>query len=198
MIGQQLHLMVIEVNQRRRRLILSARKANRARREQLLAEIEVGDVRTGTVRSLVDFGAFVDLGGVDGLIHVSELDWQFVEQPSQLLSVGDQVQVLVLDVDRRRERISLSRKRLLATPWDRAISELEEGDVIEGTVTQVKPFGAFVDIGEGVEGLVRATDTPDDLAVAELEPGAAVAVRVLDIEAKHEKVALEIEEPLSG
>jgi ribosomal protein S1 len=147
---------------------------------------------------LVDFGAFVDLGGVDGLIHISELDRHYVEHPSDVLSVGDEVEVLVLSVDRKRERFELSRKRLLSSPWDRVVAELEEGDVVKGTVTSVKPFGAFVEIGEGVEGLVWASDTPVDLAVSELEPGSPVTVRVLDIEEEQEKVALEIPEPVQA
>jgi small subunit ribosomal protein S1 len=196
MVGQTLHLVVIDANQRQRRLILSARKATRARRQRLLAEIEKGDVRTGVVRNLVDFGAFVDLGGVDGLLHVSELDWHYVQHPSHVLSVGDEVEVLVLSVDRKRERIALSRKRLLSTPWDRVLAELEEGDVVKGTVTSVKPFGAFVDIGAGVEGLIGASDTPVDRPVSEMEPGSLVTVRVLDIKEEQEKVALEIPERL--
>jgi small subunit ribosomal protein S1 len=196
MVGQTLHLVVIEVNQKRRRLVLSARRANRARREQLLAEIEEGDTRTGVVRSLVDFGAFVDLGGVDGLIHISELDWQYVEHPRNVLKVGDEVEVLVTSVNRKRERIGLSRKQLLSTPWDRVVGEIEEGDVVEGTVTSVKPFGAFVEIGQGVEGLVWATDTPADVAVSELQPGSPITVRVLEIQADQEKVALGITDPL--
>jgi small subunit ribosomal protein S1 len=196
MVGQTLNLVVLEVNQRRRRLVLSARKANRARRQQLLDEIEEGEIRTGVVRSLVDFGAFVDLGGVDGLIHISELDWQYMEHPRNVLKVGDEVKVLVTSVDRKRERIGLSRKRLLSTPWDRVVAELEEGDVVEGTVTSVKPFGAFVDIGQGVEGLVWATNTPADVAVSELQPGSPITVRVLDIQEDQEKVALGITDPL--
>ncbi|KPL21810.1 MAG: hypothetical protein AMJ93_08725 [Anaerolineae bacterium SM23_84] len=196
MVGQTLRLAVIEVNQKRRRLILSARKADRARREQLFSEIEEGDVRTGVVRNLVDFGAFVDLGGLDGLIHISELDWTYVEHPSAVLDIGDEVEVLILDVDRKRERVGLSRKRLLPTPWDRVAAELEQGDVVNGTVTSVRPFGAFVEIGQGVEGLVWAADTPADLAISELEPGSPVTVRVLNIEQERERVALEIPERL--
>jgi ribosomal protein S1 len=144
------------------------------------------------VRSLVDFGAFVNLGGIDGLIHISELDWRFVEHPSGVLSVGDEVEVLILSVDRERERIGLSRKRLQLSPWDRWLGEVQEGDLVEGTVTKVKPFGVFVHIGQGIEGLVRAANTPVNLAVSELEAGSPVTVRILDIEEENQKVALEI------
>ncbi len=113
LVGQKLPLVCIEVKQRRRRLIFSERVANHRQREELLAELAEGDIRTGVVRNIVDFGVFVDLGGVDGLIHVSELAWDFVKHPSDVLSVGEEVEVYVLDVDRDRERIALSRKRVI-------------------------------------------------------------------------------------
>lgn len=116
LVGQTLSLGVIEVNQRRQRLVLSERIADRQQRERLLEELTAGEVRTGVVCNVVDFGAFVDLGGVDGLIHISELDWRYVEHPSEVLSVGDEVDVYVLEVERERERIALSRKRLLPDP----------------------------------------------------------------------------------
>jgi small subunit ribosomal protein S1 len=128
-VGRTVSLVVLDVNQRRRRLVLSERKANRVQRQQVLDSLAEGDVRTGIVRNLVDFGAFVDLGGVDGLIHISELDWEYVEEPSNILSVGDEVEVLVLGVDRERERIELSRKRLIPDPGQSApaieVNELE-------------------------------------------------------------------------
>jgi small subunit ribosomal protein S1 len=116
LVGQTLSLVVLEVEQRRRRLVLSERAAKRHIRRRLFDELVEGEVRTGTVRSLVDFGAFVDLGGVDGLIHVSGLDWRHIQHPSEVLSVGDSLDVYVLSVDRERERIGLSRKRLLPDP----------------------------------------------------------------------------------
>jgi len=115
-VGRTISLAVIDVDQRRRRLVLSERKANRLQRQELLEALDEGDVRIGAVRNLVDFGAFVDLGFLDGLVHISELDWDYVEHPSNILSVGDEVEVLVLSVDRERERIELSRKRLLPDP----------------------------------------------------------------------------------
>jgi len=118
LIGRALNLVAIEADQRRGRYVLSERKANVARREQLLQQLQAGGVYTGIVRNLVDYGAFVDLGGVVGLIHVSELDWSYVEHPNQVLQIGDQVDVLVLSIDLQRERIQLSRKRLLACPWE--------------------------------------------------------------------------------
>jgi len=125
-VGRTIPLVVIDVNQRRRRLVLSERKANRLQRQELLEALAEGDVRTGVVRNLVDFGAFVDLGGIDGLVHISELDWDYVEHPSNVLSVGDEVDVLVLSVDRERERIELSRKRLLPDPAQPMAVEVNE------------------------------------------------------------------------
>jgi len=141
LVGQTLSLVVIGVDQQRRRLVLSERATGgRRRRQQLLEELSEGDVRTGIVRNLVDFGAFVDLGGLDGLIHISELDWKHVDHPSEVLSVGDEIEVYVLNVDRKRERVTLSRKRLLPDPWQPLAATLDEGEIVEGTITDVVPL----------------------------------------------------------
>jgi small subunit ribosomal protein S1 len=195
LVGQTLSLTVIEVNQQRRRLVLSERVANRHKRRQLLQELTKGEVRTGIVCNLVDFGAFVDLGGVDGLIHISELSWQHVEHPSEVLSVGEEVEVYVLDVDRERERIGLSRKRLLPDPWYEVTENLEEGNTVEGTVTSVADFGAFVALGKGVEGLVHISEMPDqELTHAVLEPDSPVTVSVLEIDQWQRRIALRMDE----
>ena len=146
MVGEELELAVIEVNQRRRRLILSKRAVDRRRRGELLKELNAGEVRHGIVRSIVDFGAFVDLGGVDGLVHVSELAHHHVAHPSDVLSVGDELDVYVLDVDQERERVSLSRKRMLPDPWDEVTESLHPGDIVNGTATNIVSFGVFVDL----------------------------------------------------
>ena len=193
LVGQTLHLVVIEVNQRRRRLVLSEREASRQRREQVLEELTEGEVRTGTVTNMVDFGAFVDLGGVDGLIHVSELDWKHVAHPRQVLRVGEEVEVYVLGVDRERERISLSRKRLLPDPWYEVTGDLLVGQVVEGTVTNVVDFGAFVELGEGIEGLVHLSAMPAGEGTrAELTPGSPILVRVLEIDEDRRRIALSL------
>jgi small subunit ribosomal protein S1 len=195
LVGQTLSLVVIEVNQRRRRLISSERAARRHQRQQLLDELTEGEVRTGVVRNVVDFGAFVDLGGADGLIHISELDWRHVDHPSDVLSVGDEVEVYVLNVDRERERIALSRKRLLPDPWQCVIADLHEGEVVEGTVTSVAEFGAFVDLGEGVEGLIHTSEIPGGTAtLSDLEPGFPVRVRVLEIDEGQHQIALSLQD----
>jgi len=193
LVGQVLSLAVLEVDQRRRRLVLSERVAGRRQRQQLLATLTEGEVRTGVVRNLVEFGAFVDLGGVDGLIHISELDWRHVEHPSEVLSVGDEVEVYVLSVDRERERIGLSRKRLLPDPWPLVAKRLHVGQKVEGTVTNVARFGVFVDIGDGVEGLVHVSEIPGgDASCAGLEPGSPVTVRVLKIDQWRQRIALSL------
>jgi small subunit ribosomal protein S1 len=193
LVGQTLSLMVIEVNQRRRRLVLSERKASHARRRRLLEALTEGDVRTGTVTGLVDFGAFVDLGGIDGLIHISELDWGHVDRPSEVLQVGDSVEVYVLSVDRERERIGLSRKRLLPDPWYVVTDALEVGQVVQGTVTGVVDFGVFVDLGQGIEGLVHISETPAaEATLAELKPGSPVSVRVLEIDDDRRRISLSL------
>jgi small subunit ribosomal protein S1 len=189
--GQTLSLAVIEVDQRRRRLVLSERVAGRRKRQQLLEDLTEGEVRTGTVRNLVKFGAFVDLGGVDGLIHISELDWRHVTHPSEVLSTGDEVEVYILSVDRERERIGLSRKRMLPDPWPLVANRLQVGQAVEGTVTNVVDFGIFVDLGEGVEGLVHVSEMRDGKATtANLAPGSPITVRVLEINQWRRRIAL--------
>ena len=196
LVGQTLSLVVIEVDQQRRRLVLSERAiGGRRKRQQLLEELTVGEVRTGIVRNLVDFGAFVDLGGVDGLIHISELDWKHVNHPSEVLRVGNEIEVYVLSVDRERERVTLSRKRLLSDPWHRVTATLDEGEVVEGTVTDVVPFGTFVEIGKGVEGLVRTSEMSGEQATcSDLEPGSPVTVRVLEIDDGKRQITLRLQD----
>jgi small subunit ribosomal protein S1 len=195
LVGQPLSLVVIEADPQRERLVLSERAVGQRRRQQLLEELTEGEVQTGIVTNLVDFGAFVDLGGIDGLIHISELDWNHVNHPSEVLSVGDEIEVYVLSVDRERERIALSRKRLLPDPWHGVTAAMDEGEVVEGTVTNVVSFGAFVEIGKGVEGLVHISEMPGGQATcSDLEPGAPVAVRVLKIDEKEHQVALKLQD----
>ena len=194
LIGQTVNVLVIEVDARRRRLILSERLAAVHQRAELLAEIHEGAIRTGVISNIVDFGAFVDLGGVDGLLHISEISWDHVGHPSENLSIGDQIEVYVLDVDRDRERIALSRKRLLPDPWNTVTENLKAGDVTEGTVTHTTDFGAFVDIGSGVEGLAHVSEIPNgEQGLATLGSDTPVKVRILHIDSHQRRVSLRIE-----
>ncbi len=162
---QELVVKVIEVDQDRRRLIFSEREAQKEWRAQqkarLLAELKEGDRVKGTVTGLRDFGAFVNLGGADGLIHVSELAWHRVDHPRDVLRVGEEIEVYVLNLDRESNRIALSRKRLLNDPWDTAAERYHEGQLVEGTVTNVVDFGAFVALEDGLEGLLHLSEMGD-------------------------------------
>lgn len=193
LIGTTLPVKVIEVNQKRRRLVLSSRAARHERRSQRLEELEPGTTVSGKVVNLVDFGAFVDLGGVDGLVHISELDWSRVEHPSEIFEVGEEVEVEITDVDVERERVSLSRKSLLKNPWQTIDEKYTPGDLVEGEVTNVRNFGAFVMLPEGVEGLIHVSELgivgpgyPQDI----VHPGDKVLVRILDIEQERERISL--------
>jgi small subunit ribosomal protein S1 len=165
LIGKDLVVKVIEVEQDRRRLIFSEREAQKEWRAQqkarLLAELKEGDVVKGTVTGLRDFGAFVNLGGADGLIHVSELAWHRVDHPRDVLKVGQEIEVYVLSLDRSTNRIALSRKRLLPDPWSDAAERYHEGQLVEGTVTNVVDFGAFVALDNGLEGLLHLSEMGD-------------------------------------
>ncbi len=162
---KELVVKVIEVDQDRRRLIFSEREAQKEWRAQqkarLLAELSEGDRVKGTVTGLRDFGAFVNLGGADGLIHVSELAWHRVDHPRDVLKVGEEIEVYVLNLDRESNRIALSRKRLLNDPWEDAAQRYHEGQLVEGTVTNVVDFGAFVALDDGLEGLLHLSEMGD-------------------------------------
>lgn len=165
LIGSNLGVKVIEVDQDRRRLIFSEREAQKEwrakRKAKLLAELSEGDVVDGVVTGLRDFGAFVNIGGADGLIHVSELAWHRVDHPRDILGVGDEIEVYVLSLDRQTNRIALSRKRLLSDPWDDAQERYHEGQLVDGHVTNVVDFGAFVALGDGLEGLLHLSEMGD-------------------------------------
>jgi small subunit ribosomal protein S1 len=167
MVGQQLMLKIIELDHQRNRLILSERAATRIwrkeQKEQLLATLKEGDICRGRVSSLCDFGAFVDLGGADGLIHVSELSWGRVSHSREVLQMGDEVEVYVTNVNREKRRIGLSLKRLQADPWSQVVEKYSEGQLVEGTITNVTEFGAFARLkGDEIEGLVHVSELSDD------------------------------------
>jgi small subunit ribosomal protein S1 len=163
--SKPLGVKVIEVDQDRRRLIFSEREAQKEWRAQqkarLLSELKEGDVVKGTVTGLRDFGAFVNLGGADGLIHVSELAWHRVDHPRDVLKVGDEIDVYILTLDRGSNRIALSRKRLLNDPWEDADKRYHEGQLVDGSVTNVVDFGAFIALDNGLEGLLHLSEMGD-------------------------------------
>jgi len=198
MVGRKLQLKIIEINRNRNRLILSERLAvqewRAKRREELLNELQVGEVRKGIVSNLSNFGAFVDLGGADGLVHISQLAWSRVNHPSEVLKVGQEVEVQVLSVDKEKKKIALSIKRAEIDPWTTVEQRYQIGQVVKGTVTKIAPFGAFARIEDGVEGLIHLSELPagqqDPKAV--LKEGQEVNVRILRIDPERRRLGLSI------
>lgn len=197
MIGQPIGLKVVEVDRSHNRLIFSQRRALRAwqekKRQEVIAGLSAGEVRRGRVTDITSFGAFVDLGGADGLIHVSELCWKRVEDPHEVLKVGQEVEVYVLGVDAERKRIALSCKKLQPDPWTLVDQHYRVGQLVEGRVTRVLEFGAFVELDLGVEGLLHATEmigAPGTPPSALVQPGETVLVKILRIESDRKRIAL--------
>ncbi len=195
MIGQTLALKVIEVNQARRRLILSQREAQKGwrtlQKKKLLDDLTVGSVVTGTVTGIRDFGVFVDVGGADGLIHVSELDWHRVPHPRDVVKIGDKIQVYVLDLDRENQRIALSLKRTKPDPWAVVLENYHIGEVVEGSVSNVVDFGAFIVLTDGIEGLLHVTEMGDGTLTepySYLKQGDKVQVRIVRIEPERKRI----------
>jgi small subunit ribosomal protein S1 len=197
--GQKIECKVIELNRSRNNVVLSRRavleEERKEARQQILDRLQRGEVVTGTISNIVDFGAFVDLDGIDGLIHISELSWGHVNHPSEVLSIGDEVSVKVLDIDRDRQRISLGLKQTQEDPWERVVRTYNVGDVLEGKVTKVVSFGAFVEIMEGVEGLVHISElaqhhveNPREV----VEPGDEVKVKILEIDDERRRLSLSL------
>ncbi len=196
LVGTPLSLKVIEVDRRRNRLILSERNAKEEVQEARLSELAVGQTVTGRVVSLVDFGAFVDLGGVDGLIHISKLSHNHVNHPGEVVAVGDEVQVVIDSIDPEKRRISLDRAALLPDPWDSIRDEYEEGQLIQTTVTNVVDFGVFAQLPNGLQGLIHisemsmfGTQNPRDV----LSQGDEVLARIVSIDPKEQRIALSID-----
>lgn len=198
-IGQKMRLKVIEVERRRRRLVMSESLAEReyqaSRREELFKTLNVGDVLSGEVRSLRPFGAFVDIGGADGLLHVSEIGWSNISHPREALEVGQKVDVQVIRIDPEGQRIALSRKRLLANPWDTVDERYKPGDVLDAAITRIVDFGAFAELEPGIEGLIHISEVAD-IAVAEplktISVGDKVQVKVLRVDRKRQRVGLSL------
>jgi small subunit ribosomal protein S1 len=193
MIGASLLVKPIEVNQDRQRLVFSAAAAQKERRQERLGSLKVGQVIHGTVANVVDFGLFVDLGGIDGLVHISEISWQRVNHPAEAFKEGDAIDVQVLEVDLERQRISLSRKALLPSPWQKVAESIQPGDVIEVQVTHIAHFGVFAALVEGVEGLIHNSEigyAGTEKVTRTLEVGETVLVKVLNVDPVRRRVSL--------
>ncbi|RPJ26727.1 MAG: S1 RNA-binding domain-containing protein [Planctomycetaceae bacterium] len=199
LVGAPIHVKIIELNRRRKRLILSERAAVRFRREsqrvELLETLRPGEVRPGVVSSLTDFGAFVDLGGADGLIHLSELSWNRAAKPRDVVKVGQEVEVYVLNVDQAKKRIALSLKRLAPEPWATVEDRYYVGQLVEGTITRLTNFGAFALVNDEIEGLIHISELstgrinhPQDV-VREAEKH---VMRIIRIDAKRRRMGLSL------
>jgi small subunit ribosomal protein S1 len=190
---------VIELNRFRNNVVLSRRavleEERRGVREQILDRMNVGDVVTGTISNIVDFGAFVDLDGIDGLIHISELSWSHVNHPSEVLNIGLEVKVKVLDIDRDRQRISLGLKQTQKDPWQEVFENRQVNEIVHGKVTKLVSFGAFVEIEEGVEGLIHISELanhhveePSEI----LRPGQEINVKIIEIDPDRRRLSLSL------
>jgi small subunit ribosomal protein S1 len=203
MVGEPIATKVIEVDRRRNRLILSERAATRearkALKERLISELQPGEIRQGHVISLADFGAFIDIGGADGLVHLSEISWRRVNNPRDVLSVGQEVRVKVLGIDPERKRISLSIRELEEDPWDSIVGRLREGQLVEGTITKVTKFGAFARLAGTddyeIEGLIHISELsesrieePRDI----VQEGQSMPLRIIKIERERRRIGLSL------
>ena len=195
--GTRIEARVIEMDRNRNNVVLSRRvvleEARKAERSEILSKLQPGMRLKGTVSSIVDFGAFVDLGGIDGLIHISELSWNHVNHPSEVVKVGQEVEVQVLDVDLNRERISLGLKQTTEDPWRTLVKKYPVDAIVEGTVTKLVPFGAFVDLGDGIEGLVHISEMAKqhvDAPAQVCKVGDKVQVKVMEIDLDRRRISL--------
>ncbi|NBI30453.1 30S ribosomal protein S1 [Chengkuizengella marina] len=203
--GRTLRVKVKELDQENNKVILSQRdvldEEFEAKKKEILSQLEVGQEIEGTVQRLTPFGAFIDLGGVDGLVHISELSWSHVEQPSDVVNEGDKVNVKVLKIDAEKEKISLSLKAVQPGPWESVEEKFNVGDVVKGEVKRIAQFGAFVEILPSVEGLVHISQishkhigTPHEV----LKEGQEVEVKILEINAKEKRISLSIKETIEA
>ncbi len=197
--GQKIDCKVIELNRSRNNVVLSRRavleEERKEVRQQILDRLQPGQVVEGAISNIVDFGAFVDLDGIDGLIHISELSWSHVNHPSEILSIGDVVPVKVLDIDRDRQRISLGLKQTQEDPWQRVVDTYDVGDELTGRVTKVVSFGAFVEIVDGVEGLVHISELAQHHVENPREvvnQGDEIRVKVLEIDSERRRLSLSV------
>jgi small subunit ribosomal protein S1 len=204
-VGRTLEAKIIELDKNRNNVVLSRRayleETQREQRDEFLANLKPGEIRKGVVSSVVNFGAFVDLGGMDGLVHVSELSWKHVDHPSSVVQVGDEVEVQVLDVDLDRERISLSLKATQQDPWQEFANSHQVGELVYGRVTKLVPFGAFVQVGDGIEGLVHISEMAGHHVEAPeqvVTPGEELWVKIIDIDLDRRRISLSIKQAAEG
>ena len=204
-VGKTLEAKIIELDKNRNNVVLSRRawleETQKEQREDFLANLKPGERRSGVVSSVVNFGAFVDLGGMDGLIHVSELSWKHVDHPGSVVAVGDEVEVEVLEVDLDRERISLSLKATQQDPWQEFASNHQVGELVYGRVTKLVPFGAFIQVGDGIEGLVHISEMSAhhvDLPEQVVTPGEELWVKIIDLDLERRRISLSIKQAAEG
>ena len=204
-VGTIIEAKIIELDRNRNNVVLSRRawleEAQKEQRGDFLNNLKPGERRKGIVSSVVNFGAFVDLGGMDGLIHVSELSWKHVEHPSSVVTVGDEVEVEVLDVDLDKERISLSLKNTQADPWQEFADSHQEGQLVYGRITKLVPFGAFVQVGDGIEGLVHISEMAAhhvELPEQVVTPGEELWVKIIEIDLQRRRISLSIKQAADG
>ena len=196
-LGTEIEARVIEMDRNRNNVVLSRRvlleEGRKNERAEILEKLSKGMRLKGTVSSIVDFGAFVDLGGIDGLIHISELSWSHVNHPSEVVKVGEEVEVEVLDVDLQRERISLGLKQTTEDPWTKLVETYPVGTVVDGKVTKIVPFGAFIELGANVEGLVHISEMAMkhiDSPAQVVHVGDTVKVKVMDVNVERRRISL--------
>ncbi len=204
-VGRTLEAKIIELDKNRNNVVLSRRawleETQKEQREDFLANLKPGEVRRGVVSSVVNFGAFVDLGGMDGLVHVSELSWKHVDHPGSVVQVGDEIEVQVLEVDLDRERISLSLKATMQDPWQEFASGHRVGELVYGRVTKLVQFGAFVQVGDGIEGLVHISEMSAhhvDLPEQVVTPGEELWVKIIDLDLQRRRISLSIKQAAEG
>ncbi|HPU13478.1 MAG TPA: 30S ribosomal protein S1, partial [Aeromicrobium sp.] len=200
-IGQKLEAKIIELDKNRNNVVLSRRawleQTQSAVRQNFLNDLKKGQVRKGVISSIVNFGAFVDLGGVDGLVHVSELSWKHIDHPNEVVQVGDEVTVEVLEVDLDRERVSLSLKATQEDPWQHFARTHQIGQIVPGKVTKLVPFGAFVRVEEGIEGLVHISELAErhvEIPEQVVQIGDAVMVKIIDIDLERRRISLSLKQ----
>ena len=205
LIGTTVDTKIIELDRNRNNVVLSRRawleESQKDEREDFLTNLKSGEVRSGVVSSVVNFGAFVDLGGMDGLIHVSELSWKHVDHPGAVVAVGDEIEVQVLDIDMSRERISLSLKATQKEPWQEFADSHQVGELVYGRVTKLIQFGSFVQVGEGIEGLVHISEMSAhhvELPEQVVTPGEELWVKIIDLDLERRRISLSIKQAAEG